>query len=706
VQSPEDNAVARDNPVAVDEASDIASEVKDESVVLQVAEQNPAVAHPFPKRLKIPEFPKDMEWINSAPLAKKDLKGKFVLLDFWTYCCINCMHILPELKKLEKQYPNELVVIGVHSAKFETEKARQNIEDAVLRYEIEHPVVNDNEHKIWDSYGISSWPTALLIDPEGMAVWGRSGEFKAEDVMQVLRVALPYYRAQNLLNEVPLKFDLAAAKATKTPLRFPGKVLADEASNRLFISDSNHNRIVITTLDGQLLEVVGNGSIGASDGDYSQCSFDHPQGCALLGETLYVADTENHLLRKIDLKAKQVMTIAGVGEQAKSAWPGLDETATLDNLPRRFVGLPRSTALNSPWALWVHGKDLYIAMAGPHQIWKMPLTETEIGPYAGNGREDIVDGPLLPRQPYMIGFSSFAQPSGLTSDGTWLYVADSEGSSIRAVPFDPKRDVRTVVGSDHLSSGRLFAFGDVDGPRRQVKLQHCLGVTYVKGQLYVADTYNNKIKVVDAKTGDTKTLAGTLESGSDDAAGTFDEPAGISHAKGLLYIADTNNHLIRTLDLASGSVGTLPILGLAVPTIVQQAPSFRGAAQEQVLALPVKVVDGALELKVSLKLPVGWKINKLAPMEYYLASSERAGIVKRAVLTRKKMDTPAAEFSIRLPVERDGEDAITLSLNYYYCQEVDEGICKVGAVVFHVPLKVTADAKSNVVALVHNISAD
>ena len=141
----------------------------------------------------------------------------------------------------------------------------------------------------------------------------------------------------------------------------------------------------------------------------------------------------------------------------------------LDPLPKRWVGKPSKTALNSPWALNVHEKDLYIAMAGPHQIWKMPLDESIVGPYAGNGREDIVDGPLVPRQPYDLGYSSFAQPSGLTSDGIWLYVADSEGSSIRAVPFDPRKRVKTVVGTSRLDFGRLFVFGDVDGRRDRGK---------------------------------------------------------------------------------------------------------------------------------------------------------------------------------------------------------------------------------------------
>jgi thiol-disulfide isomerase/thioredoxin len=535
-------------------------------VATQVGDQPPTGKHPFPQRIAIPEFSKNVTWLNTKPLTKQDLKGKFVLLDFWTYCCINCMHILPELKKLEREFPNNLVVIGVHSAKFETEKVTDNIREAILRYEIEHPVINDADHSFWDNYEVNSWPTIALIDPQGNFVGKNGGEFKAPAVSAIINQALPYYRDNKLLDEKPIKFALEAYQEEPTPLRYPGKILADEKGNRLFISDSNHNRIVITTLAGKWLETIGSGAIGRGDGDFQAATFNHPQGCALTGETLYVADTENHSLRKVDLKAKTVATIAGTGEQAANPFPGWDGGPVVKQA-RRWVGPPSTTALNSPWALWVHQKDLFIAMAGCHQIWKMPLDESEIGPYAGNAREDIVDGDLMPLAPFLAGkAASFAQPSGLSSDGTWLYVADSEGSSVRKVPLKQGTlKVGTVVGSDHLSVGRLFAFGDQDGPRSTAKLQHCLEVDYLDGKIYVADTYNHKIKVVNSKTGDTKTLAGTGKPGSADDSPQFHEPAGLAHAKGLLYVADTNNHLIRTIDLATGKVSTLTIEGLTPP---------------------------------------------------------------------------------------------------------------------------------------------
>ena len=498
-----------------------------------VALQNRQVTggNPFSRRLDVPDFPKGMTWINSRPLSKRDLKGKFVILDFWTYCCINCIHILPELKKLEKAYPNELVVIGVHSAKFDAEKDSKNIEEAVMRYEIEHPVVNDASHFIWNTYGVRSWPSVLLIDPEGKAIWGHSGEITFDQINAQLRKGIPYYRKRKLLDETPIRFELASHRQKSSAIKFPGKILADEKTDRLFISDSNHNRIVITDLAGTLQAVIGSGAIGRKNGSFEYASFHHPQGMALNGDMLYVADTENHLLRKVDLKKRQVTTIAGTGVQRRGPWPG-----SMSGL-NRWQSKPSTTALNSPWALHVHDGYLYIAMAGPHQIWRMSLDERRVGLFAGNGREDIVDGLLLPRTPYSMGtpgksVSSFAQPSGLTSDGKWLFVADSEGSSIRAVPFDVKEKVWTVVGSASEPSGRLFDFGDVDGPKEKVKLQHALGVAYHDNKIYVADTYNNKIKVVDAKSGETRTIAGKKEPGYDERKSRFDEPSGSTIARG------------------------------------------------------------------------------------------------------------------------------------------------------------------------------
>ncbi len=495
-----------------------------------------------PRLRPAPDFDGGTGWLNTAsPIHIKDLRGKFVLLDFWTYCCINCIHTIPDLARLEKKYPNQLVVIGVHSAKFENEKESEHIRKAVLRYEISHPVVNDSQMLIWRNYHVHSWPTLVLIDPEGNNLGEATGEGNYDLIDRVLTKLIPEHRTKKTLNEKPIKFELARShEKGDSPLFFPGKILADAASKRLFISDSTHHRIVITDLDGKKIAIAGTGESGRADGAFASATFNDPQGLALRGETLYVADRKNHLIRALDLKAQKVTTVAGSGEKGEDRHTGGDAL---------------KVGLNSPWDLWLTDRRLLIAMAGHHQIWALDLVKNELEPFAGEGREMIVNGPLL-------GRSCFAQPSGLTSDGKTLYVADSEGSVVRALPLDGKGSVSTVIGDEWLDD--LFEFGDVDGVGDKVRLQHALGVTYLDGKIYVADTYNSKIKVIDPEKHSCETVLGGEPEGWL-AGPLFNEPGGLSAANGKLYVADTNAHRIRVVDVKQKKVSTLKLQGVDAP---------------------------------------------------------------------------------------------------------------------------------------------
>lgn len=347
-----------------------------------------------------PDFPATLEWLNTdKPLTLKDLRGKVVLLDFWTYCCINCMHIIPDLKRLEAKYPNELVVIGVHSAKFQNEKDAENIRSAILRYEIEHPVINDKDFLVWHAYNSQAWPTLVLVDPAGKYVGYVSGEGNFAVLDQIISRLIADFDSKKLLNRKPMKFALEKDGKPKSVLSYPGKIATDEQSNRLFFSDSNHNRVIIASLNGEIQEVIGEGNIGLKDGDYANAQFFRPQGLAYDAKrnTLYVADTENHAVRKIGLKAKTVTTLAGNGKQAMYPPTG---------------GIGKSVALSSPWDVLLLGETLYVAMAGTHQLWMIDTTNGKADPYAGTGGENIVDGPL--------SRALLAQPSGLATDGTNL----------------------------------------------------------------------------------------------------------------------------------------------------------------------------------------------------------------------------------------------------------------------------------------------
>jgi DNA-binding beta-propeller fold protein YncE len=486
------------------------------------------------KRPDAPDLDGGIAWLNTAePINLEDLRGRVVLLDFWTLCCINCIHTLPDLAKLEAKYPGVLVVIGVHTPKFPNEQRTSSIRKAILRYQIKHPVVNDAKQMIWRRYGINSWPTLVLIDPDGKYYGQISGEGRLAILDQHIGKLVKEYKAKKKLKETPLEF--ALAKEDTGPLCFPGKVLADAAGKRLFIADSTNNRIVITDLSGKKIAVAGTGVEGKADGAFAKATFSDPQGMALDGNILYVADRKNHLIRALDLQAETVQTMAGIGEQDRG---GRDNS-----------GPALKTGLNSPWDLLLHNKKLYIAMAGHHQIWTLDLEKDRVAPFAGNGREDIGDGPL--------NESSFAQPSGLASDGKTLYVADSEISAIRALPLDGKGEVRTIVGEG------LFDFGDVNGQGNKVRLQHALGVAYKNGKLYVADTYNSKIKLIDPEKRTCETFKG--EPSGWLSPGSFNEPGGLSFAGNKLYVADTNAHRIRVIDMDTGALTTLHLNGVEAP---------------------------------------------------------------------------------------------------------------------------------------------
>lgn len=480
-------------------------------------------------------------WLNVAsPIALAQLRGKVVILDFWTYGCVNCMHIVRDLKTLEQRFPDELVVIGIHSPKFTNEKDTENLRRILVRYEIEHPVANDAGHEIWRRYGVQAWPTRVIIDPAGNLVGTAMGDGNLDGFVNAIRTVVRVFDERGEIERTPLTLDLERTRHADRPLLYPGKVLADEASGRLFIADSNHNRVVVASLDGQLIETIGSGLQGDNDGIFSQARFYRPQGVVLGADgELYVADTENHQIRVIDFQARAVHTVAGTGKQG--AWSGEGgDSLRID--------------LNSPWDLALKPGILIIAMAGPHQIWVVDLLHGQAYPYAGTGEEARKDG--------AVNVATFAQPSGLALDGNTLYVADAEANVIRGLDLPPGNAVTTLAGGD------LFKFGDVDGKGDAARLQHPLGVAVHAGRVLVADTYNHKIKMLDPATGQLTTLAGTGKAGHVDGAAKaaqFFEPGGLSVAGNTLYIADTNNHALRTIDLVTKQVGTLTIDGLTPP---------------------------------------------------------------------------------------------------------------------------------------------
>lgn len=628
------------------------------------------------------EFPESAEWINTRkPLKIEQLRGKFVLLDFWTYCCINCMHLLPVLKEAEEEFENELVVIGVHTAKFDAEKQTENVREAVLRYQIRHPVLNDREQVLWQAYGVNTWPTLVLIDPQGKLVWAHRGEIPYRDLQKVLKREVAKAKEARTINPRPVHFELAEDEQPVRPLSFPGKVLA--TPERIWIADSNHHRLVAVDENGKVLEVVGSGLAGMEDGSFQAARFRSPQGMIALDENrLMVADTENHALRVVDLEQRTVKTVAGTGDQAQSGFPGVDPGS---NLPKRWTRKPLSTALASPWDLLSSDDAIYIAMAGTHQIWRMPKSLDAIGPWAGNGREDIVDGPRLPAQPYALGSASFAQPSGLASDGRFLYVADSEGSSIRAIDWTEAGEVSTPLGTAKLPAQRLFTFGDRDGAWENALLQHPLAVAWDGANVWVADTYNHAIKRLDQESSKIETVWREAD------GQPLNEPAGLSYREGRLYIADTNNHRLLVGDVGSGTIEVLEIQGLQEP----QRPTAVAVAKfptegRQVTLEKLEVTSGDKVRAVpAWQLPDGWKINPKAPARWVAEWTLEEGLDRseKSLLSGSIPMEEGSPAAWEFPVPEGNVTQLRLAVSLHWCTADDQGLCYAETLRFQIPVQ-------------------
>ncbi|CAN5331227.1 hypothetical protein BH09SUM1_BH09SUM1_27240 [soil metagenome] len=612
---------------------------------------------------RAPELEPNEGWLNTdKPLRfSEELKGQIVVLDFWTYACINCMHILPDLAYLEEKYKNDpVVIIGVHSAKFENEASRETIRAAIGRYEIKHPVVIDKEMAIWQAFGASGWPTFVVIDAKGDAIGQSSGEGNRELLDETIARLLKEGREDGSLAKAPLKINREGAIAQTGVLAYPGKVLADPVGKRLFISDSNHNRIIVASLpdaEGRstLIDIVGSGAQGMANGDFATATFHHPQGLASGGDMLYVADTENHEVRSVDLTAKKVKKVVGTGMQGSD---------------REGGAIGSSQEINSPWDLYLDGDQLLIAMAGTHQIWVYDVVSQVAERIVGSGRENIVDGKLRE--------AAMAQPSGITMLNRKYYSADSETSSIREIDLKSKT-VKTVTGKG------LFEFGDADGGFGTAKLQHPLGIAADGDSLLVADTYNHKIKRLHLTKKTVTTLYGRGKPAtSDGEKPAFFEPAGLSVANGKLYVADTDNHRIVQIDMTSGAWHEVMIDGLKEPAQKREEKNLIAVA-------PVTAPEsGAMKWSFNLKLPEGMHANAEAPMQIRLVDGDKP-LAQKTIKSKTLPVTVEVDAAV-LPAEGTVRAIWTMA----YCSEGDEAQCFPGRFAWDVPVRKGRGGKSEV----------
>ncbi|EPD56153.1 NHL domain-containing thioredoxin family protein [Streptomyces sp. HGB0020] len=509
---------------------------------------------PTPRRVRVraPELVGKGGWLNTGDkqYTLADLRGRIVLLDFWTFCCINCLHVLDELRELEEKHADTVVVIGVHSPKFVHEAEHAAVVDAVERYGVAHPVLDDPELVTWKQYAVRAWPTLVVIDPEGYVVAQHAGEGHVHAIERLVTELEAEHEAKGTLRRGDGPY--VAPEPQPTALRFPGKALVLPSGNFL-VSDTTRHQLVELEPDGEsVVRRIGSGARGFRDGPAETAAFSEPQGLALLDEgAVVVADTVNHALRRFDLATGEVTTLAGTGRQW---WQGSPTS-----------GPAREIDLSSPWDVAFFGGRVWIAMAGVHQLWAYDPVERTVAATAGTTNEGLVDGPGPE--------AWFAQPSELAATADRLWVADSETSALRWVEADGS--VHTAVGTG------LFDFGHRDGAAEQALFQHPLGVTALPdGSVAISDTYNHALRRFDPATGEVTTLATDLREPSD-AVLVGDD----------IVVVESAGHRLTRLRLPEEAV-----------KVASVAHRTQRAATE--------VAPGRLELDVIFQAPAGQKLDE------------------------------------------------------------------------------------------------
>lgn len=555
-------------------------------------------------------------WLNTGgkSLDLEALRGKIVLLDFWTFCCINCLHVLDELRPLEEQYSDVLVTVGVHSPKFEHEADPVALAAAVERYEIHHPVLDDPELETWKAYTARAWPTLVVIDPEGYIVAHLSGEGHADGLAVLIPELIAEHEAKGTLHRGSGPY--VAPEATSGTLRFPGKALflpagrgtssgggveeeasdggpaADAAAHGSWlVTDTGHHRLVELGTDfDTVLATFGSGVKGYADGpaagDSATAQFNEPQGLVLLpvdvaakvGYDVVIADSVNHRLRGLSLGDGKATTLAGNGIQRllETGPARIDEDAA--GFTGQLSGHPLEVSLSSPWdVVWSRKLNaVVVAMAGTHQIFSFDPLTGAVAIAAGNGLEGLLDG--------QAHEAWFAQPSGLAEDADGnIWVADSETSALRklAITDDGTVTVESAVGKG------LFDFGFRDGAASEARLQHPLGVTVLPdGSVAIADTYNGAVRRYDPATKTVSTLARGLSEPSD----VIVDHTRAAGSEPLLVVVEANKH---------------QLVYVPIPKEAQQVDE--GASQTHRPKSPV--APGPLELTVRFTAPTGQKLD-------------------------------------------------------------------------------------------------
>jgi DNA-binding beta-propeller fold protein YncE len=466
-----------------------------------------------------PEFYPGLEWVNSPAPSLARLRGRVVVLGFWHAGSAWCHKLLDDLRFIQGKHADGLSVFGIHSPKFEAERSPRVVQKAINQHAVRFPVANDAAFVTWQHYGIRAWPSIALLDAQGRLVEIASGEMRREELDQ--RVAQLLEEAGENNERVFEAVQPVLKPEPRVPLAFPSGLAVTQ--NHLYIADTGHHRVLECNHEGRVLRQFGSGNPGFLDGGSAESGLQSPRGLAVFKDTLYVADTGSHALRRIRLLDGDVDTLAGNGR------PGLPAGA--------MSGAAPDLPLNAPWDVAAGQDRIYLAMAALHQVWEYDLSKRNLRPVAGSGRLGLIDGSG-------IG-AAFAQPAGLALVQQTLYVADSTGSAIRSVHLG-NGGVQTLVGHG------LFDFGDQDGTRSAARLQYPSSIALDPRSplLWIADTYNDALRMLRLGGGDLR---------RHEIDYRLHQPAAIAASPGALWVANTNAHEVIRIDLDTNTVRRLPV---------------------------------------------------------------------------------------------------------------------------------------------------
>lgn len=465
-----------------------------------------------------PELNESLHWLNSEPQSIAGQRGRILALVFWNASSIYCQNMMDELARIKARHPVGLAILGIHLPKFDAEVDDRVVLKAVNRMRIGFPVANDRNWIAWQHFGITRWPSVALIDSEGVVCDIITGDDNGDLLERKIAGLIDQAASSHSLMEHPFR-----AKNTEenTALSFPSGLAVTET--HLYVSDTAHHRILECTHQGRILREFGNGHPDLNDGPANEAAFNGPRGLCLIRETLYVADTNNHALRRINLISGEVVTLLGSGK------PGL---------PKEGISKHSSeNTLNMPWGLSGVNDKLYMALAGCNQIWEYELGNARMRFIAGTGDLGIADG---------AGRNAlFAQPTNISLVQQTLYVVDSATSAVRAIQLQQNM-VQTLVGHG------LYEFGDQDGERREARLQYpqALALDPNSPVLWIADTYNGSLR---------KLRLGGGGMSTQQLPHSLNQPTALAVGSGALWIADAGAHEVLRYDLTTELVMRLPI---------------------------------------------------------------------------------------------------------------------------------------------------